>query len=169
MNKGTYPHFDLDMSKFLGQFKMPTPDMDGLFAAHRKNLEVLSAANQRAFEGYGAVVRRQGEIAREAIESYTGILSDMMAEGSIEDKAGKQADVAKQAYEKAIANSRELGDMVAKTNEEAFGLINDRIREGFGEVKELVVTNVARAGAAADQATNGMATVAKAPKAAASK
>ena len=151
MNKGTYPHFDLDMSKFLGQFKMPTPDMDGLFAAHRKNLEVLSAANQRAFEGYGAVVRRQGEIAREAIESYTGILSDMMSEGSIEDKAGKQADVAKQ------------------TNEEAFGLINDRIREGFGEVKELVVTNVARAGAAADQAANGVATAAKAPKAAVSK
>ncbi|MFN4089476.1 MAG: phasin family protein [Alphaproteobacteria bacterium] len=168
MNKA-YPNFDFDVTKYMTQFKLPTPDLDALFAAHRKNVEVLTAANRRAFEGYGAVVRRQGEIAREAIESYTGVLTEMMSEGSLEEKAGKQADLAKQSYERAIANSRELGDMVAKTNEEAFGILNDRIREGFGEAKELVVANVARAGAAAEQASDGFATAAKAPKAAASK
>lgn len=169
MTKGTFPYFDMDMTKHLAGFRMPTPDLDVLMAAQRRNLEVLTAANQRAFEGLGAVVRRQSEIARETAESYSSVLSDLMVEGSVEDKAARQADYAKQAYERSVANSRELGDMVAKTTEEAFGLINDRVREGFGEVKELVVANVARAGAAADQAASGAAAAVKAPKAAAGK
>src|SRR5690606_8153741 len=130
---------DLDMTKYFGDLKLPTPDLGVLVAAQRKNLEVLTAANQRAFEGFGAVVRRQGEIARESAESYSGFLSDLMGEGPLEDKAGRQADFAKQSYERAVASSRELGDMIAQTRDEAFGLINDRVRESFGEVRELVV------------------------------
>lgn len=168
MTKSAFP-FDLDMTKYLGGLKLPTPDLDAMMAAQRKNLEVLTAANQRAFEGFGAVVRRQGELARESAESYSSFLSDLMVEGPLEDKAARQADFAKQSYERAVAGSRELSDMIARTREEAFSLINDRVRDGFAEVRELVVANVARAGAAANRATEETTATAKAPKAAPSK
>lgn len=152
MAKAIYPFFDADVTKYMGQFKLPTFDVDALMASYRKNVEALTAANQCTLEGVGALVRRQTEIAREAIESYTKAVGDLLAEGSVEEKAARQAELARQAYDRAVANARELGDMVTKTSNEAFGLLNDRIRESFGEIQDLVASGVARTAAAADQA-----------------
>ena len=151
--KASNPIFDMDVTKYMAQFKLPTVDTDALMASYRKNVEALTAANQCALEGVGALVRRQSEIAREAVESYSRAVGDLIAEGTVEEKAARQADLARQAYERAVANARELGDMVAKTSNEAFGLLNDRIRESFGEVQEFVAAGAARA---ADPAERGV-------------
>ena len=155
MQKNTNPAFDLDVTKYLAQFRVPVFDVDAMMAAHRKNVEAVTAANQCAFEGVSALMRRQGEIAREALENYSTAVKELMADGTVEEKAVRQAEFARNAYDRSVANVRELTDMVAKTNEEAFGLINNRVRESLDEVQGIV------AGAA-------RATEAAAPKAAAS-
>lgn len=159
--KASNPLFDIDVTKYMAQFKVPTFDTDALMASYRKNVEALTAANQCALEGVGALVRRQSEIAREAVESYSRAVGDLMAEGSVEEKAARQADLARQAYERAVANARELGDMVAKTSNEAFGLLNDRIRESFGEVQEFVAAGAARAADAAERGVKRAGAVAE--------
>lgn len=160
MAKANYPFADVDVTKYFGQFKLPTVDVDTLMSAYRKNLEAVTAANQCALDGVGALVRRQAEIAREAVESYSSAVGDLLAEGSVEDKAARQAELARQGYDRAVANARELGDLVTKTGNEAFGLLNDRVRESFGEIQVLVVNGAAQAAstldrnvAAAEQAT----------------
>lgn len=145
MAKAAPTFFDMDVSKYMGAFKMPMVDVDAMMASHRKNIEAVTAANQVAIEGFGALVRRQQEIAREAMESCTSVFKELTAEGSPEEKVARSADLTKGAYEKAVATSRELGDMVAKTQTEAFGVINDRFRASFDEVKGFAANGAAAA------------------------
>ena len=152
MQKNAVPFFDMDVTKYLAQFRAPVFDMDAVMAAHRKNVEAVTAANQCAFEGVSALMRRQGEIARDALESYSTAVKELMADGTAEDKAVRQAELARNAYDSGVANARELADMLAKTNEEAFGLINNRVREGLTEAQGIVAGAAKTAESAAPKA-----------------
>ena len=153
MTKAAYSFFDTDVTKYMAPFKVPAMDVDAVMSSYRRNIEALTAANQCALEGVGAVVRRQAEIARDSIESYSKAVGDLLADGSVDEKAARQAEIARQSYDRAVANAREIGDMITKTSTEAFGLLNDRVREGFGEVQGFVANGAAQAAASVDQAT----------------
>lgn len=129
------PFFDMDVTKLLSEYKVPGVDVDSLMASQRKNIEALTAANQLAAEGIQAVMRRQAEILRQSIEESTSAVNDLIAAGSPEDKAAKQADVVKTAFEKALANARELAEMIAKSNAEAADVISKRVSESLDEIK----------------------------------
>jgi hypothetical protein len=59
-----------DYSKTFANGKAGLFDFEGVVAAQKKNFEVLTAANQAAFEGVKAVAQRQAEIARKAVEEF---------------------------------------------------------------------------------------------------
>jgi phasin family protein len=134
----TSPMFDFDVSKYFTQFKVPAFDIDAITAIQRKNIEALTAANQIALEGVGTLVRRQSEIVRKSVESYTASFTELMGEGSPEAKVSKQAELAKGAYDSVLANAKELTDIATKTRDDALGLINARVRESLDEVGALV-------------------------------
>jgi phasin family protein len=48
--------------------------------------------------------------------------------------------VVRQAAEKALANLRELSEMLAKTNTEAFDLVNKRLHENMDELRKHLPT-----------------------------
>lgn len=129
------PFLDIDVTKFLGDYKVPGVDVDSLLASQRKNIEAITAANQLAVEGLQAVIRRQAEILRQSLEESSALMSDLMAAGSPEDKAAKQTDLVKAAFEKALANSRELAELVAKSNTEAAEILSKRFSESLDELK----------------------------------
>ena len=57
-----------------------------------------------------------------------------------DDKAEtKQAELVRKGFEQALANARELAEMVSKSNTEAFAIINKRVTESLQELKGLVV------------------------------
>ncbi|WP_158044032.1 phasin family protein [Skermanella pratensis] len=140
----TNPFFDVDVSKFtdvsklMSEFKLPGVDVESALAAQQKNIQALTAANQLAFEGFQAVARRQSEILRQTIEQTTSIVSELLAAGSPEEKVAKQADLVKVAFEKALANTRELAELVTKSNSEAADVINKRVSESLEELKSAV-------------------------------
>ena len=60
-----FSKFDLgkfDVTKMLGDVKIPGFDMQASMDAQRKNIEALTAANQTAVQGMQAVAQRQAEI-----------------------------------------------------------------------------------------------------------
>lgn len=140
----TNPFFDVDVSKFtdvsklISEFKLPGVDVESALASQQKNIQALTAANQLAFEGFQAVARRQSEILRQTIEQTTSIVSELLAAGSPEEKVAKQADLVKAAFEKALANTRELAELVTKSNSEAADVINKRVSESLEELKSAV-------------------------------
>jgi phasin family protein len=139
MTKPTaYPFFEMDVSKMMNEFKLPGVDVDAIMASQRKNIEAVTAANQLAIEGMQAVVRRQAEILRQTMEEAGGIMAEMMGAGTPEDKVAKQAELAKVAFEKALANMKELAELVAKSNTEAANVISKRVSESLEELKSIM-------------------------------
>ena len=52
-------------------------------------------------------------------------------------KAAKQAELLKQTYERAVANMKEISDLIQHSNAEAVKLLNARFSEAMAEVKAL--------------------------------
>lgn len=129
------PFWDVDVTRFMADFKFPTPQFDTLLTAQRRNVEAVAAANQLALEGVQAVMRRQLDIVRQSVEELTSMTTELMTAGTPEARVAKQAELTKASFEKAIANVRELSEMVAKSNGEAADVINKRITELLDEVK----------------------------------
>ncbi|MBI3710388.1 MAG: phasin family protein [Proteobacteria bacterium] len=128
----------LDVSKLMADFRLPGLDVESITASQRKNLEALTAANQLALEGMQAVARRQTEILRQVMDEATTAMKDVMTAGSPEDKAARQTDIAKEAMTRAVTNMRELAEMVAKSNNEAFDVINKRVADSLDEIKTMI-------------------------------
>ncbi|MGE5518213.1 MAG: phasin family protein [Bacteroidota bacterium] len=125
-----------DMTKYLGDFKVPGMDIDSLVTSQRKNIEALTQANKLAFEGVQAVVKRQAEILRQTVDEIAQVTKDIAEPGNPQDKAAKQTEIAKDAFERSLSNMRELSEMIAKANSEAFDLLNKRFTQNLDEVRD---------------------------------
>lgn len=130
-----------DFAKAADQFKFPGLDAQALVDYQKRNLEAMASANKIALEGAQAVLRRQAEILRQAVEETSKAFSELNAAGTPQDKIVKQVELAKEAYEAALANLRELSAMASKSNGEAADLLSNRVSESFGEfTKEIKKT-----------------------------
>lgn len=126
-----------EFSKMVSQYQLPGVDTDALVASQRRNVEALTSANRAAFEGVQAVAKRQAEILQETMNEVAGAVDAIAKAGSPQNAAAKQAELAKEGFEKALANMRELAEMVSKANQEATSAINTRIAESLDEVKDM--------------------------------
>lgn len=135
---GAMPGAD-EFRKLLDGMKLPTaPDAEALMRAHQRNIEALSAANRIALEGAQAVAKRHMEIMQQTMAELTETLKALAASEAPQDKAAKQAELLKSAYERAVANTRELGDLIQRANGEALGALNQRVSEAIDEMKALI-------------------------------
>jgi phasin family protein len=143
MNNGKN-FFDTEVGKAFAGFTFPTFDVDSVIAAQRKNFDAFTQANQVAVDGIQALVKRQVEIASGAIEETSAALKELTAPGGAEEKLAKNAELAKTSYEKALAATRELAELVTKTQDEAFGVLNKRFTESFEEFKDFAAKRAAK-------------------------
>jgi phasin family protein len=129
---------EMDLEKMMKEFKIPGVDVDSMMSSQRRNFEAIGEANKVAMEGMQAVAQRQSEIMREAMEEMAKTTKNMAAIGSPQEASGQQADMARESFEKALANMRELAEMVAKSNSEAFEVVNRRMNESLEEFKGMM-------------------------------
>ena len=141
---GKHTFLDMDVGKAFAGFTFPGLDLESLVAAQRKNLEAFSQANQLAVEGVQAVARRQVELARQAVDEASSLAREWTQPGAPEERIAKSVELAKTAFEKGVANARELAELVTKANTEAFAVIQKRVTEGFEEMREYAKQRAAR-------------------------
>ena len=126
--------FNADFIKIMQDFRIPGVDAEALWAAQRRNLEAVAQVNQAAIEGAQAVARRQAEILQSSL-GEAAEAARAVAEADPADKLAKQTELAKTAFDTAVANMRELSEMVVKAQGAAFETINKRVAEGLDEVR----------------------------------
>jgi phasin family protein len=127
-----------DFAKLFADMKLPAvPDMEAFVAASRRNIETLTAANRVALEGAQAVARRHMEIVQQSMAEMTEAVRALSTVESPQAKAAKQAELLKNAYEHAVSNLKEIGDLIQNSNAEAVKLLNNRFTEAMDEVKAL--------------------------------
>ena len=112
----------LDFTKLMSQFRLPGVDFAALVDRERKNIEAVAQANRIAFEGWQRLVRRQAEMLQETMKK---VIADAGHEGAKK----KRADLAKEGFEKALANMRELAEITTQSQKEAFDVVRKRIEE----------------------------------------
>lgn len=128
-----------DFTKMFTDLKLPPmPDSEALLAAHRRNMEALSAANRIALEGAQAVAKRHMEIMQQTMAELTDQIRALASTETPSAKAARQAEMLKQAYERAVANTKELTDLIQHANTEAISTLNHRFTEAMDEVKGLI-------------------------------
>ncbi len=140
MDLGKFDMSKFDITKMLGDVKIPGFDMQAAMDAQRKNIEALTAANQAAVQGMQAVAQRQAEILSQAMSEVSTVAQQLAGSASNpQEMTTKQAELVRKAFEQALSNARELAEMVSKSNTEAFAIINKRVTESLQELKSLVV------------------------------
>ena len=123
---GEMPFFDF--TKLMSRFRLPGVDFAALVDRERKNIEALAEANRIAFEGWQRLVRRQAEILQETMKK-------VVADAGREDAMKTRADLAKEGFEKALSNMRELAEMATKSQKEAFEVVRKRIEENVEGIR----------------------------------
>lgn len=128
-----------DFMRMMTEFRMPeVMNFEAIAAAQRRNIEALSAANRVALEGAQAVAKRHMEILQQSMGEMTEALRALATADAPQEKAAKQAELAKSAYERAVGHMKELGDLIQKSNSEALAVLNQRFSEAMEEVKGMV-------------------------------
>ncbi len=133
----TNPFAAIDFTKFMADFKLPMFDVDKLMAAQRKNFEAIAQANKLATEGVQTVFQRNAEIMRANVEELTSLVQSLSGAGEPRDKAARQADLTKGAYQRVVTNLKAINDTVAKTNDKVFNVLNKRVVESLDEARGL--------------------------------
>ena len=124
-----------DMTKAFGEFQLPGLDVEALAQTQRKNIEALTQANQLATEGLRALAERQASIVQQAVADASGLFREWTQPGAPDERLAKNVEVAKQAFEKGLANLRELNDLSAKAGMDVFSVFARRLSQSFDEVR----------------------------------
>ncbi|MGA8600425.1 MAG: phasin family protein [Beijerinckiaceae bacterium] len=123
---GQMPAFDF--TKMLQQFQIPGVDVASIIERERKNIEALAEANRIAFEGWQNLVRRQSEILQDSMKRA---VEDAKNQTALKNGA----ELARSAFETALANMRELAEMAAKSQRDAFEVIRKRVEENMNALR----------------------------------
>jgi phasin family protein len=85
------------------------------------------------------VAKRQTEILHETMNEASRAVDQLSKAGSPPEIAARQAELTKSAFERALANMRELAEMVSKANQEASNAVNSRISASLDEIKDFAL------------------------------
>ncbi len=132
------PFADYDFSKIAGQFNFPVVGVETIVETSRKNFAAMTTASTATVEAMKTIAQRQGDMVRAAMEDFSKHGSEVLAAATIEEKAAKQIDFAKKAYDVAIANTKEIADLYTKSQAEAFEALSARVAELTDEVKAAI-------------------------------
>ena len=118
-----------NFAKLLGPYSLAGVDYAKMLERERKNIAALAEANRIAFEGWRALIRKQSEIFEET-------MSRAIASARKQDMAKTRMELAKQGFEKALSDMREMAAMASKYQHEAFNLVHERIGQHLDELRE---------------------------------
>ena len=125
-----------DMFKKLGeQLKVPSFDMTKIMEHHQKNLDAMTRSWQAAAGGATAVAAKQREIFERTVKDMTAMAQEYKPTGSPQEILAKQGEFAKKAMEAAIANTRDIAELVQKSSTDALKVIHDRMHDSYQEIR----------------------------------
>jgi len=133
------PQNFIDMFKNLGeQLKVPPFDMAKIMEHHHKNLEAMTKSWQAVAGGATEIAKKQRDVFEAAVKDVTAMVQQYKPGGSAQEIMAKQAEFAKKAMEAAIANTRDIAELVQKSGAEAFKIVQDRMKESYEEIRASV-------------------------------
>ena len=128
-----------DMFKKFGeQLKVPPFDMTKIMEQQQKNLEAMTKSWQAMAGGANEIAQKQKDIFQAALKDMTEMAQAYKPGGNPQEVMAKQAEFAKKAMEAAIANTKDIAELVQKSSTEAFKIVQERMKESYEEIRTSV-------------------------------
>jgi len=125
-----------DFTKAFATPKFPAVDADAIFAAQQKNMDALVKANKAAAAGYQDLFEKQVKIFEATLAEAQKKIAEFDATKLDADPAA-QGEVAKAAFEKALANMTALAEGAQKANAEAYEVVSSRVQDSVAELQDI--------------------------------
>ena len=141
MSKATTPDFTNpfgNLDELVKQFKVPGVDVNAIIESRRKDMDALIAANQATAAAMQQVAMKQTEILTQALQAAQASAQALAkgVGGAIDPM--KQADLTRKAYEKALADMKEVGEIAQKAQTTAMSGITARAQQSVQEMTKLM-------------------------------
>jgi phasin family protein len=124
------------LKKFGSDLGLPKVDVEKLIATHGKNFDALSQSARIASEGVKSLATKQKEIIEAAFRDALEMVRGFKPSGDPGHAVAQQSEFARKAFEAALSNTREIAELVTKTNTDAFKTIAERMTESVTEIRE---------------------------------
>ena len=125
-----------DFTKAFATPKMPEVDTDAILAAQKKNMDALVEANKAAAAGYQDLFEKQVKVFEDTLAEAQKKIAEFDATKMDTDPAA-QTEVAKAAFEKALANMTALAEGAQKANSEAYEVVAARVKDSVAELQDM--------------------------------
>ena len=159
------PNAALVFARLMGDFQNSFQNFDRLHQMHRKNLEAMMELNQLSVEAMQSFARRQADIMQRTTSLFSRASTEMMGARSPSDVAGRQLEIARDAFVMAQAELKALAQMTIAANQDLQRICAERVSD--------TLTNIVQAkrpspvAAAAEEGSDPAAAPRARPKAAA--
>ena len=125
-----------DLRAMLEKLRLPGLDAAWLLDSRRKDVKALIEANQRAYSGFEAVVRRQGEMLAKAMKQLESDTRETFEAQGAGERAGVVSRQAQKAFGQALADMKELAELSVSSNKLVLQALGQRLREGVEESRQ---------------------------------
>ncbi len=129
--------FDLDATKFLGTFELPKMDVDVMVEGQRKNMDALSAAQKSCVEGAQKLFKYQVDTIQKITDEFNASFKEITSAKTPQESVVKQTELMQKAFEQALGRTREMTELVVKSNTDARAPLNKRFTEGLDEFGQM--------------------------------
>ncbi|KYH01054.1 hypothetical protein SE91_23345 [Bradyrhizobium sp. DOA1] len=118
----------LDFAKLIESCQISGVDMKALLEMEKKNIDALIEVNRSAYESWRNLMARQAEVFRETMTAIA-------AEAGNEAVAGRRAELARQGFETALANMRQLAETATEQQKQTVEILRRRFEEGMAAMR----------------------------------
>ncbi|CAN7796446.1 TIGR01841 family phasin [Caballeronia sp. LjRoot34] len=122
------------------EFKVPGFDMAPIIESQNKDMQAVLKANRAAFEAMQALVRKQTEMVTEAMQGIQDSAKAFTAGGANVPDPARQAALVSDAYQKALADMKDLAEMARNAQIDAMANITKRGTQSLAETQKLMQT-----------------------------
>jgi phasin family protein len=125
-----------EMFQKLGeQLKIPPFDVSKIMEHHQKNLDAMGRSWQAMASGAAAVANKQREIFEATMHEVTEMARDYKPTGAPQEVFTKHTEFASRMMEAAIANTRDIAELVQKSSADAVKILHERMHESYDEIR----------------------------------
>jgi hypothetical protein len=130
------PNAALIFARLMGDFQNSFGNFDRLHQMHRKNLEAMMELNQLSVEAMQSFARRQADIMQRTTTMFARASSEMMGARNPTDIAGRQLEIARDAFVMAQSELKALAQMTLAANQDLQRICAERVSDTLSDIAE---------------------------------
>ncbi len=126
-----------DLTKTLEEFRIPGVDMSAFVNARRNDVEALTAANKAAYQALQDLGRTQAEMLTRTMKDMQESADGLIREGIKGVDPTKQPEAARVAWQKMLADIKELAELARKSQTQAMTALTETATESTKAIRKL--------------------------------